>query len=63
MAELKPCPKCGFPILAHGMPIKVTTPKMLRPVMRRLGYLCVRCGHWELTKRAWNRRAEDVDDK
>ena len=59
MAELKPCPKCGGRILTYGMPIKVTTPKVLRPMMRVLGIMCVCCGHWKISIRAWNRRAED----
>ena len=59
MAELKPCPFCGGRILAEGMPIKITTPKVLRPVMRRIGVMCVRCGYWKHSIRAWNRRAED----
>lgn len=57
--ELKPCPFCGSRILAEGMPIKITTPKVLRPVMRRIGVMCVRCGYWKHSIRAWNRRTED----
>lgn len=59
MAELKPCKFCGMLLVARGMPIKITTPKWLRPVMRKIGFVCVHCGHWEPTIRAWNRRAED----
>ena len=54
--ELKPCPKCGGTLLAEGMPIKITTPKVLRPLMRRIGVMCVRCGCWRYSIRAWNRR-------
>ena len=59
MVDLKPCPKCGCGVLAKGVPVKITTPRMLRPVMRLIGYTCVRCGYWRHSMRSWNRRAED----
>ncbi len=60
MTEFKPCPVCGMLLVARGMPIKITTPKLLRPVMRKIGFVCVHCGRWKPTIRAWNRREEDV---
>lgn len=54
--NVKPCPKCSGRILAKGMTIKCTTPKVLRPVLLRIGVTCVRCGYWKHSIRAWNRR-------
>lgn len=56
MAKLKRCPVCGGRILTRGMPVKITTPKLLRPAMYRIGVMCVSCGHWKHSIRAWNRR-------
>ena len=61
MAELKPCPKCGGGVIGLGMPIKITTPKVFRPLMRRIGRItCIRCGYYCYSRKLWNRRAEDV---
>lgn len=57
--QVKPCPKCKGVILAKGMPIKVTTPKMIRPLMHRIGIVCIRCGYYKHSLRAWNRRADN----
>ena len=59
MAELKPCPICGGKILTRGMPTKATTPRWLRKLLWKIGIMCVRCGCWRHSMRAWNRRAED----
>ena len=59
LQKLRECPACGGRILAKGMPIKITTPKVLWPMMRRIGVVCVRCGYWKHSIRAWNRRARE----
>ena len=58
--KLKPCPKCGRRVLAHGKPCSVGTPKIIwwyRKTFRN-GVTCMICGNYAPTVKAWNRRAE-----
>ena len=53
-----PCPKCGSNFLAHGKPYGCTTPRILAWLGSLHGVICVSCGHYAPTVKAWNREWE-----
>ena len=55
-----PCPKCGSNFLAHGKPYGCTTPRILAWLGSLHGVICVSCGHYAPTVKAWNREWEKV---
>lgn len=49
-----PCPKCGSNFLAHGKPYGCTTPRILAWLGSLHDVICVSCGHYAPTVKAWN---------
>ena len=56
-----PCPKCGSNFLAHGKPYGCTTPRILAWLGSLHGVICVSCGHYAPTVKAWNREWENAE--
>ena len=52
---VRPCPKCGSNYLAHGKPYGCATPRILAWLGSLHGVVCVSCGHYAPTVKAWNR--------
>lgn len=53
-----PCPKCGNSFLAHGKPCGCATPRILARLGSLHGVVCVSCGHYAPTVKAWNKEWE-----
>lgn len=56
--QISPCPKCGSMLLARGVPVSVSTPRILRRLYGAGGVTCTGCGYHAMSIQRWNKASE-----